>query len=157
MANSGQANYVRSNAVTTVDVAVNETAKHLARKLLGAVNAADRQRLGEALLDALADAAQIDICALKVSDTRQSHRRVGGRTVFKQYGYYRPQSKYIYIQNRTAVRGQILAPKSFLETLLHEWLHHYDYQVLKLQSIHTAGFYARLRDLKQRLNIPVTV
>lgn len=146
-------NYERSNAVTTVRIGITTAARDLAARLLRSDGIEERQGLGEALLDELADGAQVDICTLKVSDTRQYHRRVGGRTVFKQYGYYRPQSRYIYIQNRTAVRGQVLAPKSFLETMLHEWTHHYDFQVLKLRSIHTAGFYRRLRDLKEKLGI----
>ncbi len=146
-------NYDRSNAITAVDFAASETARRLAAELLDAHAAADRQRISEALLDELADCAKIDICRVKISDTRQYHRRRGGRTVFKQYGYYRPQTNYIYIHNRTAVRGQILAAKSFLETLLHEWLHHYDFRVLRLHSIHTSGFYLRLQSLKQQLGV----
>jgi len=30
-------------------------------------------------------------------------------------------------------------------------LHHYDYKKLGLNSIHSAGFYARLKDLKLKL------
>src|SRR3989344_4198099 len=146
-------NYERSNAVTTVEVAITAAARDLTDRLLRSPGTAERQGLGEALLDELADGARVDICSLKASETQQYHRRVAGRTVFKQYGYYRPQSHYIYIQNKTAVRGQILAPRSFVETLLHEWTHHYDFLVLKLRSIHTAGFYARLRDLKEKLGV----
>ena len=94
----------------------------------------------------------VNICDnLKVSSARQYHKKYQGRVVSKQYGYYRPASKYIYISNRTAVRGQILAAKTFIETLLHEWVHHYDFCSLKFNSIHTSGFYARLNDLKEKL------
>lgn len=110
-----------------------------------------RQLLGEALLDELSDAVQIDIIKLKITDTNQYHRKMNGRMVMKKYGVYHPKTKLISIANKTAVRGQILAPKTFLDTLLHEWLHHYDTYKLKLHSIHSKGFYLRLNDLKDKL------
>lgn len=144
-------NYERSNAVLDIPIAVSAEAKRLARELLGTSRAADRQRLGLALLDELTEAAQMNVCELEVRDAPQAHRRGGGRLVHKTYGRYQPASKGILIYNRTAVRGQILAPKSFLETLLHEWVHHYDFEQLKLNSIHTSGFYHRLNGLKAKL------
>lgn len=148
-----QTNYERSNAITTVKFPVGAEAKELAQQILQSSDAAIRQKMSETLLDILSDAARIDICHLTVTDTRQHHRRRNGRTVLKLYGHYRPQTNAISIQNRTAVRGQILAPKTFLDTLLHEWLHHYDTHALKLRSIHTAGFYYRLQSLKRILSI----
>lgn len=175
---SAKSNYERSNAITAVHFAVNEEARRLTDALMRLATAGERQVLAEALLDELGDCAGIDICRVKISDTRQYHRRHNGRVVFKQYGYYRPQTNYpppsasnglrragpptlklrragIYIQNRTAVRAQPLAPKTFLDTLLHEWMHHYDTRKLLLASIHTAGFYQRLRLLKIQLGIPI--
>ena len=43
--------------------------------------------------------------------------------------------------------------RDFLNTLLHEWLHHYDTRKLKLNSIHSKGFYLRLNDLQEKLKI----
>ena len=146
-------NYQRSNQIVKVDFKITPNTQAIASQLLDAMSASQRQTLGEQLLDELSDAAQIDIVKLKVSETRQYHKRSGGRIVFKQYGYYRPQSHYIYIQNLTPARGQILAPKTFLDTLLHEWLHHYDYKKLGLDSIHTSGFYMRLKSLKSKLGV----
>ncbi|MDD5109906.1 MAG: hypothetical protein PHI63_01665 [Patescibacteria group bacterium] len=146
-------NYERSNAIVRVDFTASHLAQQLAQEILASADAVRRQQLSTALLDALSDCAEIDVCNVKVSDTQQYHRTRNGRTVVKQYGYYRPQSKYIYLQNRTAVRGQILAAKTFLDTLLHEWMHHYDFLRLRLRSIHTAGFYYRLKSLKQTLGV----
>jgi len=146
-------NYQRSNEIETVDFKVNISAVDLAQYLLDSSSTVERQKLGEQLLDELCDASAIDIVNLKISDTQQYHKKRAGRVVFKQYGYYRPKSNYIYIQNKTAVRGQILAAKTFLDTLLHEWLHHYDFHRLRLNSIHTAGFYSRLQNLKTKLKI----
>ena len=155
MPSSSQSNYTRSNASTKVDFRISKNAKNLTTKLLASKTERERQALGDDLLDELADLAEINIVNLKISNKKQYHKKSKGKTVFKQYGYYKPGAKYIYINNRTAVRGQILAPKTFLDTLLHEWMHHYDHEKLGLNSIHTAGFYARLRDLKVRVGYPI--
>src|SRR3989339_546531 len=144
-------NYLLSNKITTVKITPSISMIDLTKYLLQVSDVSDRQRLSEQLLDELCDATKIDIVNLKISDTQQYHKKQNNRVVFKQYGYYRPKSRYIYIQNRTAVRGQILAAKTFLDTLLHEWVHHYDTCKLKLNSIHTKGFYERLNDLKAKL------
>ena len=149
----GDRNYQKSNRLTTVDFDASIRAQKLTREILASSTASERQKLGEALLDELSDLAKIEIITLKISDTRQYHKKINGRVTTKRYGYYRPGSNYIYIQNLTAVRGQILAAKTFLDTLLHEWLHHYDTHKLRLNSIHSRGFYERLSDLHLKLAI----
>ena len=144
-------NYEKSNAILAIDFPVTRRARLVTKHLLRSRSAAVRNELGEQLLDELCDCARIDIVNLKIADARQYHKRRGKRVVMRQYGYYRPASQSIYITNRTAVRGQILAPKTFLTTLLHEWMHHYDHCKLKLNSIHTKGFYLRLGSLTEVL------
>ena len=146
-----QSNYEKSNNITKIKIPISNEARHLTSLLLKSKEEKERQSLGDDLLDELADLAKIDIVSLKISDTKQYHKKRNGKVAMKQYGYYKPGSKYIYISNRTSVRGQILAPKTFLDTLLHEWTHHYDHQKLGLNSIHSAGFYARLKDIKEKL------
>ena len=94
------------------------------------------------------------------TDRPQRHRTRGGKLELKTYGYYRialestPQRGSIRIYNLTAIRQQVLAPKVFLETLLHEWVHHYDFTGLQLdRSPHTSGFFARIRDLAETLGV----
>ena len=144
-------NYERSNAILNVEIKPSSKAILLTKKILKSKTTALRQKLSQSLLDELSDLVDIADVRVKISDARQYHKRAGGRVVYKQYGYYKPDSHYIYITNKTAVRQQILAPKTFLDTLLHEWLHHYDHEALNLDSIHTSGFYARLKDLKMKL------
>ncbi len=147
-------NYEKSNKITSVDISVSDNILLYARVLLASGEEHERQKFGDALLDELSDAAKIDIVKLKISPARQFHKKSNNKIVSKQYGYYKPDANYIYIFNRTAARGQILAPKTFLDTLLHEWLHHYDYKKLGLaRSIHSAGFYKRLRYLKEMLKL----
>ena len=144
-------NYKRSNRITCIDFDVSHKCRIVAKKILSSRSTIRRQALSNALCDALCESSNIAMCDIKISRARQHHKKSNGRTVYKQYGFYRPQSKYIYITNRTAVRGQILAPKTFLNTLLHEWMHHYDFCKLKLNSIHTKGFYMRLKSLEDEL------
>jgi len=151
MALSKKKNYKKSNKILRVHFPISTTATSLSTQLLTSKMTPTRQRYSDHLLDELCDLAEIDIVNVKVSDAKQWHKKYKGRTVFKQYGYYKPSSRYIYINNRTAVRGQILASKTFFDTLLHEWLHHYDHHALGLNSIHTSGFYARLKDIKLKL------
>lgn len=148
---SSKQNYNKSNRILTVDFYISNQAKRLTKELLNSQDTADRQSVAEALLSELSALSDITPVRLKISDAKQYHKKSKGRTVFKQYGYYKPNTKYIYINNRTAVRGKILAPKTFVDTLIHEWVHHYDTEALKLDSIHTRGFYERLKDLKNKL------
>jgi hypothetical protein len=48
----------------------------------------------------------------------------------------------------------VVAVSVKLNTLLHEWVHHFDFTALRLtRSPHTAGFYARLRALADALAV----
>ena len=38
----------------------------------------------------------------------------------------------IRIYHRTAVQQRVISSKVFLNTLLHEWVHHYDFHGLRL-------------------------
>lgn len=144
-------NYQKSNAVTSVDFEVSSRAKRLVRQVLLAQEYEERQKLSHFFGNELCYNAGIERIIVQVTDTKQWHKRRGARLAVKRYGAYYPRTKRISIQNRTAVQAKVLAPKSFLDTLLHEWMHHYDYERLKLNSIHTKGFYERIRSLKERL------
>ncbi len=103
-------------------------------------------------------------CELVVADRPQLHSRDrGGRLTRRTYGTYRchlgapgelPRRCRIRIYHRTAVRRQVLAPRPFLDTLLHEWVHHLDFAGLRLdRSPHTLGFSARLQQLGASLGV----
>jgi hypothetical protein len=151
MRGSNKTNYIKSNSITSVDVYISRHARQLGFRLLESAKTPERQRLSEEITKELCLLAEIKPVSVKISNAKQYHKHKNGRVAFRQYGYYKPGTRYIYITNRTAVRGQVLAPKTFVDTLLHEWLHHYDGEKLGLNSIHTAGFYARLKDLKNKV------
>jgi hypothetical protein len=96
---------------------------------------------------------------LTVIPRPQLHTLQAHRLRSKTYGYYQCKhdrtgvlASVIHIFHLTAVKQQVLSPLVFLETLLHEWCHHYDYATLRLgASPHTRGFYTRLRLLCDEL------
>src|SRR5437764_6812030 len=152
--------YDRSKGVERVTWREFPLGKGVALSILDETTAAGRQARGQVLLDVCDEAAGRPLCKLTVDDRQQSHRNRGGKLELKTYGYYRialestPQRGSIRIYNLTAIRQQVLAPKVFLETLLHEWVHHYDFTGLQLdRSPHTSGFFARIRDLAETLGV----
>src|SRR4030081_1032584 len=152
--------YERSKGVETVTSRGFPLGKAIAISIPEESTAAGRQAKGQALLDVLDAAAGLPPCKLTVAHRPQRHTTRRGGLELKTYGYYRiawaetPRRGTIRIYNLTAIRQQVLAPKVFLETLLHEWVHHYDFTGLQLErSPHTSGFFARIRDLAETLGV----
>jgi hypothetical protein len=58
--------------------------------------------------------------------------------------FYVTPPQRIVLWMRTAKRHDIVKPRTFIRTLLHEVGHYFDYALLKLdESYHTRGFFAR--------------
>jgi hypothetical protein len=159
---SSDATYRRSQAAPRVDLAISEKAASLAENLTNAPGDHKiRQSLSQQLIDELNAIAGLPGCKIVVADRAQVHDHDGRRLQSKTYGYYTCKfdggevaGARIRIYHRTAVRKQIIAPKVFLNTLLHEWTHHYDFAFLRLsRSPHTTGFYKRLRSLAEALSV----
>ena len=156
------ATYLRSRARNGLPVSPDLVARGLVMSILDCPDGADeRRRLGQMLLDTLDGLSGLPPCALVIADRPQVHQHDGRRLQSKTYGYYRCRlvggvvtDARIRIYHRTAVRQQVISPKVFLNTLLHEWVHHYDFAGLRLaRSPHTSGFYARLRSLADALDV----
>ena len=154
--------YRRSQRVTGLPVRPTPVARGLAARLLSAGDESlERRRIAQLLVDELSAGAGVRTVEVVVADRPQVHRHDGQRLRSRTYGYYRcwfengeVSRARIRIYHRTAVRGQVVAPKVFLNTLLHEWVHHHDFAALRLgRSPHTAGFYARLRALADALSV----
>jgi len=64
------------------------------------------------------------------------------------HGLYEPEDEgetaRITVWMRTAQKKQVVAFKTFLRTLIHEFCHHLDYELFALEeTFHTEGFYKR--------------
>lgn len=154
--------YLRSKADEGLPVEPTAVARGLALRVLDVSDdARERRRIGQMLLDELSAAAGLIRVDLLVPDRAQVHEHDGRRLQSRTYGYYRcwfengvVSRGRIRIYHRTAVRQQVISPKVFLNTLLHEWNHHFDFAGLRLpRSPHTSGFYARLRALAEALDV----
>jgi hypothetical protein len=150
---AAERDYHKSNLLVRIDYTPSAAARQLAARLLN-VHPAHREALSAALLDRMARELKVPPVKLNFLNQPQKHRRRDGRLTYKEYAYYH-QEEGITIYNKTAVRRQYLAAKSYLDTLVHEFLHHLDYELLKLlHTYHTRGFYSRLGDLMAKLQDP---
>jgi len=167
MARTRRADYSRSNRIRTLPLSDPEQAAIVARHLLAARDVDGRRALASDLLEVLSAQTGVRAPELVVPDEHQPHRRRGGRIVYSLQGDYRRRAPSagdpsvarggrplgrIRVPNRTPARGAVVRPSAFLNTLLHEFGHHYDTERLGLQrSFHTSGFYARLRHLRDQI------
>ncbi|MCF6157031.1 MAG: hypothetical protein E3K32_00340 [wastewater metagenome] len=142
--------YKKSNGIKDTKFIPNKIATNYTKRLLDSKDAAERQILGQKLLNEISQSLAISTPRLTVHDKRQNHSLKNGKLMRKTYGTYKTGN--ITINNKTAVRQTVVASKTFLDTLIHEFMHHYDYEILKLStSLHTAGFYYRLGDMMKKL------
>src|SRR5206468_9275947 len=167
MARTRRADYHRSNRIRTLPLNDPEEAARAAQRLFGARDALSRRIFGSELVAVLAAQTGIAVPELVVPDEHQPHRRSGGRIVYSLQGDYRRRAPSaddptvarggrplgrIRVLNRTPARGDVVRPSAFLNTLLHEFCHHYDAERLGiLHSFHTSGFYARIRHLRDQI------
>jgi hypothetical protein len=70
------------------------------------------------------------------------------------HGLYEParEPPLVTVWMRTAARRRVVAYRSFLRTLVHELLHHLDYELLGLaETFHTEGFFRRESSVARQL------
>jgi hypothetical protein len=171
VARTHKADYNRSNRIRTISLPDVREAAGAARRLLAVRDATSRRLYGQQVLAALARQTGITVPELVVPDDPQPHRRARGRIVYSQQGEYRRRQPSqddprvarggkalgrIRMHNRTPARAAPVRADAFLHTMLHEFCHHHDDEGLRLlQSFHTAGFFARVRHLREQLQAGV--
>ena len=94
-------------------------------------------------IDLLSEIFLVSRKPLSLSDRPRPHRQdSNGRLKSEVHGLCSPDGN-IRIYLRTARQGRPAAFKTLLNTLIHEWVHHYDFEAL-MDTIHCAGFYRRI-------------
>jgi hypothetical protein len=149
-----QAVYRRSDEISSIAVP-GAAALHPAVEALRQALAADD---GEAVARA-AFAVAAGLCrALGVPPPRLEIHAVRPRgATHELHGLYVPDLEgegppAIRVWMRTARQGRVVAFRTFLRTLLHEVLHHLDFELLGLEeSFHTEGFFRRESSLFRQL------
>ncbi len=101
------------------------------------------------LVDLLCDEFVLARKRVVLRDEPRPHRRRGGRIVYELHGQCRMHGA-IEVFARTAAQERPVAFKSLLETLLHEFVHHHDFDAFGA-SVHCGGFYERLGQLYRPL------
>ena len=104
-----------------------------------------RKKASQILLDYLCDKYRIPRCEIWVFD--MTYDPMFGPTYMGLYHH-----REITLMNNKHYRVPCEI-KTFINTLLHEFMHHYDYYYLKLpDSVHCKGFESRIRDLRKKLS-----
>lgn len=145
--------YRQSDAVTALDLRL-------------PVGLEQRARALEALL-ANEDRASVELCCQEIADAIVAATRTPPVEVKvlrvrpsndwgELHGLYEPREDEpparVSLWMRTAQRKKVVAFKTFLRTLVHELLHHLDYEYLYLaETFHTEGFFKRESALVRQL------
>jgi hypothetical protein len=140
--------YDASDAVLRIDLGEKAPAEAACADVQAALAAADKRALkkaSQALANAICDDQQVPRVEIRVLAKRpkDEQEELHGLYVREDDG-----SAVIRVWMRTAERRDVVKPKTYLHTLLHEVVHHLDYDLLKLDdSLHTEGFYKRENSL----------
>ena len=144
--------YNRSNRISALKFKPTSEERSIANELIRTERAGPREAHGQKLLNAICRRLRLPTVRLRVQDAHQPHKKSDGRLAYKEYGAYYLDEQVIRIANLTAVRGKVVAGKTFFDTLIHEFMHHIDRKLLNLSSTpHSPGFYNRIDDLKRKL------
>jgi len=134
-----------SDRVPTVPLRAGDALRGAVAALPGVLatgRARDVEALAQHVTDGICAALRVPRVRVRVQLRRPPLR--GGEL----QGLYEPGNgggrDVITVWMLTAKRGQVVAYRTFLRTLLHEICHHLDYTLLHLRdSLHTQGFYQR--------------
>ena len=148
-----QAIYRRSDAITTISLPAARDLLPLLHPLSAAlVEESPRlvQQACQDIADEMLRQLQVPLVQVIVLDARPSD------SYGELHGLYEPSEppylSRVTLWMRTAHREQVVAFRTFLRTLLHELLHHLDYEHFELpETFHTAGFYKRESSLYRQI------
>ena len=146
-----QREYDRSNAIASIPLRVSPRLARAVVLLEWALTHDDRPRtarVAQVICDELCAAVAVSGLRVDVKTVRPSHARGELHGLYESAG----RRQVISVWMLTAKRGQVVAYKTFLRTLLHEMGHHLDYRHLGLkESFHSDGFFRRESSLVDQL------
>lgn len=152
LSRSDQAIYRRSDAVPDIPIPdaaglaplVADLREALESEGRAAVQSAAGELVGELLQQLQVPGVRVKVLA---------HRpEISGGELHGLYEAEDGEMAVISVWMRTAAQGKVVAFKTFLRTLLHEVVHHLDYDYFELEdSFHTHGFLRRESSLVRQL------
>lgn len=153
LSKSQKAVYDISDRIAQIRLPGADTLRPLAPALAEALAREDRaltQAICQRLLDGLTGALGVGAVRVEVLAARPHARWGELHGLYTEAGARRPPKITLWM--RTARQRRVVAFRTFLRTLLHEFCHHLDYRLLRLpHSFHTEGFYKREASLFHQL------
>jgi len=144
--------YDRSDSITSIELPQAKRFTSCIADLERALEREDKstiQGAAQRLLSGLCIVFEIPQVSIKVLAKRPSKNWGELHGLYEIEEGRRP---VITVWMRTAQRKQVVAFKTFLRTIVHEFMHHLDYAHYKLaDSFHTQGFYQRESSLIKAL------
>jgi hypothetical protein len=136
--------YLRSDAIESLALPPGPSLQDVLTRIQEHLSAEQRvalERASQQLLDELTRRFNVPPVRVRIRNVRPSGNWG------ELHGLYEPAEQspaVISTWMRTVARKQMVAYKTFVRTLLHEFCHHIDYELIKLpETFHTGGFYKR--------------
>jgi hypothetical protein len=139
--------YLESDSITRYEFVPDASA---AKSVAGLTRAlaqgrpTDTEHAARAVGSELCRLAGVPGLAVDVREVRPKNARGELHGLFYPSDPHKRTLPRIVLWMRTAERREVVKPRTFVRTLMHELVHYFDYSVLKLDdSFHTHGFFAR--------------
>jgi hypothetical protein len=143
-----QRTWLKSDSISRFDLVPGKTAFALTAGLMRALEFGAPpgvERASQALITELCRLMAVRSVRVEVRGVRPHNARGELHGIFYPRGPAQPPSEpLIILWMCTARRHDVVKPKTFLRTLMHELCHYLDYALLRFDdSFHTAGFFQR--------------
>ena len=147
LSSRAQRTYLKSDEVERFDIIPSPTTRDAMNSLMRALetgNLATTTTFARALTAEICRTLGAPPVSVEVRGVRPRNTRGELHGLFYPYDPRRRTPPSIVLWMRTAQRHEVVKPRTFLRTLLHELCHYLDYSHLKLEdSYHTMGFFKR--------------
>jgi hypothetical protein len=140
--------WLKSDSIDHFDLVSDAATVSLTAALMGVLRSGAPlliERAAQALANRICGLMAVSPVTVEVRGVRPHNTRGELHGIFYPRGpSARPGAPLIILWMRTAQRHEVVKPKTFLRTLMHELVHYLDYTLLRLgESFHTSGFFRR--------------
>ena len=155
LSSRAQRTYLKSDEVQRFDIVPSVAARNATTALMRALeadNIAATATCARALTAEICRGLGTAPVSVEVRGVRPRNTRGELHGLFYPYDPRRRTPPSIVLWMRTAQRHEVVKPKTFVRTLMHEIGHYLDYVILHLEdSYHTQGFFRRESSLVRAL------
>ena len=155
LSSRAQRTYLKSDSVERFDFVANTAARNSLATLMRVLetgNLAATTTCARALAAEICRSLMTPPVNVEVRGVRPRNTRGELHGLFYPYDPRMRRQPYIVLWMRTAQRHDVVKPKTFVRTLMHEIGHYLDYALLRLDdSYHSQGFFKRESSLVRAL------